>query len=876
MRLHLGLLFVIVNFVLLLIIGSVLLLWNYQSSLQFSKQEAGRFFEQSRILAESILDAEAAQIPKALDRLEFDPDNLLLWDEQQSPHAKKELKRSLERQLDGGLDLAFLAIGEREPIMSGFVFFDTDEIFKQLNKQKEELQFGRRVVELELDGKKVVFLVATKKVVDDFTGRVLGYVVGLTELGSHFGILQEIKERSRLDGVGILYHSRLLASDFPSGVFDQKQPSQWNLSEDITESANHLSVARAINIHGAHSEMGIVMVSKNFMPEILQKRLQKQAVVLLAILFSFGVSIWLLFRFLAERPIDRLTAYTSKLVDPEKETPPLATGIYEYDLIANHFKGLIDSLKESEQLHKTLFENTGASTFVFNQERMIERINSKGAEMVGLSQSDLLGKTWDTFVHPDDLSRMLELNKKRFKLHENLPSEYEFRLKPFTGEVVVCKMVVALFPGGKRGIATFFSIDAEKKLQRQLEEINEKLELKVHQRTRELSHSNARLDEAQKIAHIGSFEWHLDDDRGEWSSEMYRLLGYGTNEVAASLDNFLTHVQDKEKKSLLDEIKRCRQGRVLGQDIHIKVAGGGEKTLHMIASCSDDHVGHDRIVGTMQDVTEIRIMENEKRNNEQLLIQQSRLAAMGEMIGAIAHQWRQPLAAVGGILINIQDGIEYGDVDKEEFAKFISNAEELLKYMSGTIDDFRGFFKPSHQKEHFDVVVAVCKAAHMVTGLLKNHQVSMRVTKHPGTDRAVTIQDYIHPPKEPGMESEGYPNELQQVFINLFTNSKDAILEHEQTDGRIDVGIYTEKDHVIVEVKDNGGGADDDVLQKAFDPYFTTKEEGKGTGIGLYMAKMIVEKNMDGWIDAVNENGGLKVTVKLPLRGEGDGEGICG
>lgn len=124
------------------------------------------------------------------------------------------------------------------------------------------------------------------------------------------------------------------------------------------------------------------------------------------------------------------------------------------------------------------------------------------------------------------------------------------------------------------------------------------------------------------------------------------------------------------------------------------------------------------------------------------------------------------------------------------------------------------------------------------------------------------------------MTSEGYPNELQQVFINLLTNSKDAILENGEENGKIKAGIFVEGHYVVIEVKDNGGGAKDDVLQKVFDPYFTTKEEGKGTGIGLYMAKMIVEKNMDGMIDATNEGGGLKVTVRLPLKGEGDKGGI--
>jgi signal transduction histidine kinase len=233
------------------------------------------------------------------------------------------------------------------------------------------------------------------------------------------------------------------------------------------------------------------------------------------------------------------------------------------------------------------------------------------------------------------------------------------------------------------------------------------------------------------------------------------------------------------------------------------------------------------------------------REQEELMIQQSKLAALGEMIGNIAHQWRQPISAVSAIMMNIKWTAMDQGIDPKFLEERMGEANEQLKYMSQTIDDFRNFFQPDKEKEHFDLY-EVCNQA-------------FKISKDNLEAQNIKLQVY----RKRGTTTFGYPNELSQVIMNIISNAKDVMLERKVQKPRIEIHLDKDAEFVYCQIKDNGGGVSDEIIQKVFDPYFTTKFNAQGTGMGLYMSKIIVDKNMEGNLSVVNSDEGAVFTIRL-------------
>ncbi len=266
---------------------------------------------------------------------------------------------------------------------------------------------------------------------------------------------------------------------------------------------------------------------------------------------------------------------------------------------------------------------------------------------------------------------------------------------------------------------------------------------------------------------------------------------------------------------------------------------------------------------------QVRIGIEKQMEQEKLLIQQTKLAAMGEMIGAIAHQWRQPLTAVALLVQNIEDAFDYGDLDRDYIKEAVQDCMGQIKFMSKTIDDFRNFFKPDKEARPFDVVLAVREVLSLLSGQLKNHGIDVTVEcKCFASKSGCRFKNC----EESEITAHGYPNEFKQVLLNVLENSKDALIGKKAKAsvekgyrGEISIDIlYKQKnDKIAIHIKDNGGGIKSDIFDKIFEPYFTTKEVGKGTGIGLYMSKLIIENNMGGALYAENIKNGALFTIEL-------------
>lgn len=233
------------------------------------------------------------------------------------------------------------------------------------------------------------------------------------------------------------------------------------------------------------------------------------------------------------------------------------------------------------------------------------------------------------------------------------------------------------------------------------------------------------------------------------------------------------------------------------------------------------------------------------RQRDQALVVQSRLAAMGEMIDSIAHQWRQPLNNIGLIIQTIQALSRDNGISRDELEQDLSNAMEIIYFMSHTIDDFRNFFRQDKESLPFSVNDAVSRAVAFVTPSLRNRGIALELDE------------------QPGISAEGYVNEYSQVILNIICNAKDVFSEREIQNPLIRLSITAEGGHSVVIIQDNGGGIDPAILPQIFDPYFSTKHEAHGTGIGLYMSRVIIEQNMAGRLSACNVEGGAEFRIEL-------------
>lgn len=233
--------------------------------------------------------------------------------------------------------------------------------------------------------------------------------------------------------------------------------------------------------------------------------------------------------------------------------------------------------------------------------------------------------------------------------------------------------------------------------------------------------------------------------------------------------------------------------------------------------------------------------------NSKIMFYQSRLAAMGEMIGNIAHQWRQPLNNITLTVHEMMYDVEDEKVVKEEYKEYLNKIESIVVRMSATIDDFRNFFKKSKRKERFRVIDSIAETLSLIDAGYNTNNIGIGVF----CDRDIVIY--------------GYPNEFSQVLMNLLSNSKDAILASAPDKPAIDIRAYEKNGKAYIELEDNGGGIQPEVLSRIFEPYFTTKEEGQGTGIGLYMSKMIIEHSMGGELNVENSQKGAKFIIVLDV-----------
>lgn len=236
---------------------------------------------------------------------------------------------------------------------------------------------------------------------------------------------------------------------------------------------------------------------------------------------------------------------------------------------------------------------------------------------------------------------------------------------------------------------------------------------------------------------------------------------------------------------------------------------------------------------TLEKKVEEELIKN--REKDKKLLVQSRLASMGEMIGNIAHQWRQPLSVISTISSGIKLQMESQEVSKKRVTESFEKILECTDFLNQTIEDFREFFVRNREKEIFDIVKYVEKTISIINISFSNFNILL-----------------INNKCNFECKTYSYPNELIQVFLNIFNNAKDVLVEKNILKKLVFIEYSSNQNYNIISIFDNGGGISKNIMDKIFDPYFTTKHSSLGTGIGLFMSKQIVEKHSNGKLEVKN------------------------
>ena len=288
------------------------------------------------------------------------------------------------------------------------------------------------------------------------------------------------------------------------------------------------------------------------------------------------------------------------------------------------------------------------------------------------------------------------------------------------------------------------------------------------------------------------------------------------------------------------DLKQILNDNTFFKTVKMKTKHGEIKTIELNAIIFT-HEKQRLLFTSLRDITERTLLKEDKLNQEKILIQKSKMASMGEMIGNIAHQWRQPLSQISGLFFDIENAYNYNELNKVYLKNRVDEANDLVEYMSKTIDDFRNFFNPNAKQEVFLVKDAVDNAVKIVNSTLSYHSIDLKITC------------------DEKMKIDGYKNEYSQAVLNIISNAKDILIERQIKNPQIKIYVYG-KNSLCIE--DNAGGIPQDIIDKIFDPYFTTKYE-YGTGIGLYMTKLIIENKMNGNISAYNSSQGAIFTIDI-------------
>jgi PAS domain S-box-containing protein len=532
---------------------------------------------------------------------------------------------------------------------------------------------------------------------------------------------------------------------------------------------------------------------------------------------------------------------------PERDEQGRVVRWYGTATDINDLTEMQEQLQASEARFRWLFESNLIAIVFWNPDGEITEANQAFCDLVGYGRE--------------------ECRSRIINWRDITPDEFLDRDNAAMAEIFaqgMCRPYEKIFLDRRDGRRVPVLVAGARMTGEHAEGIGFAVDLTELKRTEEaLKTSEATLKLAIETTGLGIFDCDLVTGKKLWSDIMKRHFGLPP-EAEATEETLLqaVHPEDRERvrKNLHDSFTPERGGVYSAEYRAIGVEDGRLRWLTVRGRVSFDEGGNPvRMVGACLDITEIVEAEKalkeevserlraveELRRQEQLLIRQGRLAAMGEMIANIAHQWRQPLNTLGLIIQELPVYYRRNLFDQQYLNASVARAMQVINYMSKTIDGFRNFFGPDKEKESFKAAEVLARTVAIVEAAFNELNLRIEVSA------------------DPDVVIYGYPNEFSQVILNILVNAKDAILERRVADARVAIRLFRENGKAVVTIADNAGGIREEIMDKIFDPYFTTKGPDKGTGIGLFMSKTIIEKNMNGSLSARNTGEGAEFRIEV-------------
>jgi len=487
---------------------------------------------------------------------------------------------------------------------------------------------------------------------------------------------------------------------------------------------------------------------------------------------------------------------------------------------------LKERLVSSEKLYTLTFEQANVGIAHVGVDGSWLHVNNKLCEIVGYTKEELHKLTFQDITYKDDLNKDLdyvsELLDGKIDNYQ-MEKRYIRKDKTLTWVYLSVRIVRDKKNKAKYFIAAITDINKEKEIEQ------------------ELIKSKDTLEEAQHIAKIGSWEYYPQTDTHHWSDEIYEIYGRDKSLPPKNMQDISQYFTPESWSRLLEHInKAVETGEAYSCEAELIRADGESRWVTASGTSMLDELGNQiGLRGTLQDITEKTQLNN-------MFIAQSRLAAMGEMLSMIAHQWRQPLSIISMSANNLLADVDLELLNPQDTKKEAHSVLNQTKYLSQTINDFKNFYKEDKQRESVTLSTLIDDAMRIAVQSLNSNEI-------------IFEQDLKSTSSIPV-----FRREVQQVIINLISNAKDALKESKQSDKKIKISTSEDEKNAYILICDNGGGIDPKIMGVIFDPYFTTKDEKNGTGLGLYMSKMIIEKHMKGTLKAQNVDKGVCFKISMP------------
>lgn len=486
-------------------------------------------------------------------------------------------------------------------------------------------------------------------------------------------------------------------------------------------------------------------------------------------------------------------------------------------------KQLETRLRQSQRRFELFMENTPALISIKGSDDKILYANSAMRDWVG--KQEIIGRFIDEVLPAEQMAKIHELTQRVLK-QRYVETQFTFTRKD--GVERILRAHAFLMPG-EHDSPSVGSIILDVTNQTQAESELHKLRNVIDNATVSI----VITDLGGNIEYINPYGC--------------KISGYAYEDAIGQNTNVFRSGQtsDEEYAKLWATI---RNGQTWNGTFHNVKKNGELYWESATIAPIKDHFGNiTNYIGIKQEISEAMRLREKLQENEDLMIIQSRHAAMGEMIGMIAHQWRQPITVIAMGANNILADVAMEELDPAGCKEQAQAIVKQTMHLSKTIDDFRNFFRPDREKEMIDVCRAFQEALGIVEAGLKSNGIKLTVV----CDESIELLTYSR--------------ELMQVFINILNNSKEALVEHRDADRYIKVNIRQEEAVAVVQIADNGGGIGEEHIDSIFDPYFSTKSEKNGTGLGLYMCKTIVMKHLGGSIGASSDSVGAVFTIKIPF-----------